>query len=222
MKTALKKPPAPLPRGWHPLTRQAVSASQRGRMLDAIAQAVAEKGFAATSVADVVALGGVSRRTFYELFKDKDDCFLAAYRAGMELLLDGIRQAVAPLPKDDWRLRAQVSLRAYLEMLASKPAAAWAYSVEVFGAGPKALEHRAGILKRWVEQWRALHQLARAENSAIPAIDDHRLLALVGGIEELVRECLRTRGAKRLPQLAEPATQLALSALTGPHPAQLG
>lgn len=219
MKPALKRFPAPRPlaRGWHPLTREAVSASQRERILDAMAQAVAEKGCAATSVADVVALAGVSRRTFYELFKDKDDCFLAAYRAGMELLLDGIRKAVAPLPKDDWRQRAEVSLKAYLEVLASKPAAAWAYSVEVFGAGAKALGYRAGILKRWVEQWRALQRLAQAEDSSIRLADDHRLLALVGGIEELVRECLRTRGAKHLPQLAKPATQLALSALMGPR-----
>lgn len=221
MKTAAKKSPTSrqLPRGWHPLTREAVSACQRARVLDAMAQAVAEKGFASTSVADVVALGGVSRRTFYELFKDKDDCFLAAYRAGMELLLDGIRKAVAPLPKGDWRLRAEVSLKAYLDVLASKPAAAWAYSAEVFGAGAKALEYRAEVLRRWIEQWRALQQLARAEDPSIPAADDHRLLALVGGIEELVRECLRTRRAEHLPQLAGPATQLALATLTAPGPA---
>ena len=71
-----------LPRGPHRLAREEVLASQRGRMLAAIAEAVAEKGYAATTVADVVGRAGVSRKTFYEHFADKEECFLAAWDAG--------------------------------------------------------------------------------------------------------------------------------------------
>ena len=71
--------PRVLPRGPHRLAREVVEASQRGRLLDAMARVVAEKGYGAASVADVIARAGVSRQTFYVHFRDKLDCFLAAY-----------------------------------------------------------------------------------------------------------------------------------------------
>ena len=61
----------PLPRGPHRLEREVILASQRGRMLEAMAESVAEKGDAATTVADVVGGAGVSRKTCYEHFSDK-------------------------------------------------------------------------------------------------------------------------------------------------------
>ena len=73
-----------------------VLASQRGRMLGAMADAVASKGYAGTTVADVVAGAGVSRKTFYEHFRDKEECFLAAFDAGVDLLLAAIVGAQPP------------------------------------------------------------------------------------------------------------------------------
>src|SRR6266576_1786673 len=70
---------AVLPRGRHHLTREQVRASQRGRMLLEMVEAVAAKGYASTSVADVIAGARASRETFYEHFENKQDCFLAAY-----------------------------------------------------------------------------------------------------------------------------------------------
>src|SRR5436190_2182446 len=68
------------------LRREEVASSQRARLLRAMAEVAAEKGYANTVVADVIARAGVSRRTFYELFRDKQDCFLAAYAETVELL----------------------------------------------------------------------------------------------------------------------------------------
>src|SRR5712671_6871318 len=98
------------PRGRHEYTREAVAASQRSRLLDAVAEAVAANGYAATTVADVVALAAVSRRTFYEQFPDLESCFLTAYQAGMELLLQELRDAVRARPGRDWRDRARTSV----------------------------------------------------------------------------------------------------------------
>jgi AcrR family transcriptional regulator len=200
-----------LPKGRHPLTRQAVAASQRARMLDALALAVAEKGYAVTSVADVVERAWVSRRTFYEIFPDKEACFLAAYDEGKEYLLGSIREALRGLPEKDWRARSSASIRAYLRALAARPAAAWAFSIEVFGAGSKALARHAAIIERWVAQWRRLRQLAKPGRAS--ASEDARLRVLVGGIEELVRECLRTRGAGHLEELAPSISAIAVSML---------
>src|SRR5579875_630056 len=78
----------PLPRGRHRLSRDEVLASQRGRMLAGVAEAVAEKGYNRVSVADVISRAGVSRETFYEQFTDKEDCFLRALDAGVAGLLE--------------------------------------------------------------------------------------------------------------------------------------
>jgi AcrR family transcriptional regulator len=221
MRTTTRRPTrSALPRGGrHGLTQEAVSESQRQRMLLAVMQAVADKGFASTTVADVVTLAGVSRRTFYEHFTQIEDCFLAAYELGVSVLLDAVRAALRPLPRDDWRQRAAAAIDAYLLAMADSPSgAAWSYSIEVLGAGRKALAMRANVLSQWAGQWRALHELRLVHEPGVPAVDDDTLLGLVGGIEELVRECLRTRGARHLPEVAPAATRLALRVLDTARP----
>ena len=76
-----------LPRGRHAAPRPVVREAQRVRMLAAMVQAVAEKGYARVAVADVIERAGVSRKTFYEQFANKEDCFLAAYDATVDDLL---------------------------------------------------------------------------------------------------------------------------------------
>jgi AcrR family transcriptional regulator len=212
------RPAAPhkLPRGGrHPLTQEAVAASQRERMLDAISHVVAAKGFRGATVADVIARAGVSRRTFYEQFDDLEACFLAAYERGMQGLFAAIRQALRDAPDDDWRARTRRAVHAYLQALAAAPELTWSFSIESLGAGAKTLERRGWVLDQWVAQWRALQTLRERADPASPRVSDSRLLALVGGIEELVRDCLRRRGADALPRLAAPVTDFALAALGG-------
>src|SRR5919199_431971 len=128
--------PRPLPRGPHNLTRDDVLASQRERMTDAVAATVARKGYVATTVGDIVSGAGVSRKTFYEHFQDKEDCFLAAFDAGVEALLAAIVAARPERPGQIALLRARV--RAYLETPASRPDFARTFLLEVFAAGPRA------------------------------------------------------------------------------------
>ena len=87
-------PPPPAAR--HPrLDRDVVEASQRTRLLEAVGRAVAERGYAAATIDDVVRGAGVSKKTFYEHFADKEDCFLAAYEAASEELFERVREAHA-------------------------------------------------------------------------------------------------------------------------------
>jgi AcrR family transcriptional regulator len=217
--TKTHRSPAPLPKlprgGRHPLTQEAVASSQRTRMLGAVAQAVAQKGYAAATVADVIAIAGVSRRTFYEQFPNIEDCFMAAYVEGMQSLLGAIREAMRNVPEDDWRARTRVAIEAYLQALASRPDAAWAFSIEALGAGRQGLDQRAWVLSQWVAQWRALWALRQRSEPELAPIADEPLLGLTGGLEEMVRECLRRRGARHLAQLAPAATDLALAVLEG-------
>jgi AcrR family transcriptional regulator len=137
MPTNRKPPSAPakLPRCHHPLTQAAVAGSQRARVLDAVAQVVADQGYGAATVADVIVLAGVSRRRFYEHFAGLEDCFLAAYEDGMRSLFGAIGQALAAVAPDRLALCPRIAIDAYLGAMASQPAAAWSFTVEVLGAG---------------------------------------------------------------------------------------
>ena len=75
------------PRGRHRLPPEVVARSQRERLLEAAVRVVAAKGYAATTVGDLTKEAGVSRTTFYELFEDKEACFLAAYDNAVEALV---------------------------------------------------------------------------------------------------------------------------------------
>ena len=205
MHASRNKPAAPsrLPRGRHPLTQAAVAGSQRVRLLDAVARVVADKGYGAATVADVIALAGVSRRTFYELFPGLEDCFLAAYEDGMRSLFSAIRAALAGVARDDPQLRIRIAIDAYLAAMASLPSAAWAFTVEVLGAGRRALDRRDWVMAQWAEQWRAFHRLRQQLEPGLADVSDAQLLALVGGMEELVRDHLRRHGARRLPLIGD-------------------
>jgi AcrR family transcriptional regulator len=169
-----------------------------------MAWAVAEKGYAAVTLADVVERAEVSRRTFYEQFEDKEACFLAAYDTGVELVLGAIRRAVDPIPEGDWRRRARVSVKTFLEVLAAEPYFAWALVIEVMGAGRAALKRHGEIMELFAQVWSRLYDLARNEDRSLPSMPHEVFTTLAAGSEGLVREALHTQGARSLPKLHEP------------------
>src|SRR5215210_6483568 len=205
--------PRSLPRGPHGLERDVVLASQRGRMLGAMADAVAAKGYAATTVADVVARAGVSRKTFYEHFRDKEECFLAAFDAGVDLLLAAI---VAAQPQDDsWIALMRARVRAYLDTLASNPAFARTFLIEVFAAGPRALERRAEVLRRFARLFRDLHDEARRQFPQLSPVPEAIYVAAVGAINELVSEVAREGRTAQLPELEDTVLYLQVALFAG-------
>ena len=198
-----------LPSGRHRLTREAVVASQRGRLLFAVAQAVAERGYGPMTVADIVERAGVSRKTFYEQFPDKEAAFLAAFNTGVEMLLGRIGEAADALPGDaDWRDRVRSDWETYLEVLCEEPAFARSLHVEALGAGPALLERRAQIMAMFTERTRRMHQLARVQEPGLPDLPDELFRVHSAGMDELVRDTLRTRGPEGLPELVEPGVRL--------------
>ncbi len=125
-----------------------VSEIQRARMLTAMMQEISERGAANVSVAHVVGRSGVSRRTFYEIFEDCEDCFLAAFDDALEHVA-----AVVVAAYDEpglWRARIRTALTALLECLDYDPASGRLLIVESLAAGPKALERRQRVLARIV------------------------------------------------------------------------
>ena len=193
--------PRTLPRGPHNLTRDDVLTSQRERMIDAMADCVAGKSYGATTVGDVVSGAGVSRKTFYEHFDDKEDCFLAAFDAGVDRLLSAIASA-AP-ERADWPERMRARVRAYLVTLADNPAFARTFLLEVFAAGPRAIERRAEVHQRFEQLLRDLHADSRREFPDLPEVPDPVWVASVGAVNELVVQRVREGRTDELPQLED-------------------
>ena len=216
----------PAPRAWDDMSETASSIT-RARIFEGMARAVAERGYATTTVADVVTAGRISRRTFYEHFRDKEHCFLETYRTGCENGLAQIDAAVRALEEPDWRTRLWVSLETYLDILAAEPDFARVLLLDVLGAGGRALEMRERVLGTYVEQYRGLRERARAEDPALPAVPDEFLRALVGGIAELVQQCLLESPvgevSDRLRALTPTLVSFVTAVLTGgrePRPAR--
>jgi len=190
-----------LPRGRHAPPREVVWESQRGRMLAATAKAVGEKGYGVVAVADVITRAGVSRRTFYEHFDNKEECFLAAYDAGVEAMLGAIDEAIGEAAGGGPLAIARAGTARYLDTLAANPAFARTFLVEVLAAGPRALERRSAVHARFAEQLAVVHRAARG--SSVPAPPPHVFRACVGAIHELVTDHVLRRGAETLPSLLD-------------------
>ena len=205
-------PPARLPRGRHHLERAAVRASQRQRMLDGITSCVAERGYASTTVADVIATAGVSRRTFYEHFPDKEGCYLAAYEESVSATLEAVAQGISGA--EDWLSRVRGSLRAYLKRVVDNPQAARAFIVEVLAAGERACEQRDRVHRRFSDFLRAARVQAGQELE-LPELPDEVFEVMVGGIEHVVAHEIRSGRADRLMALEQPLLYFQISVFAG-------
>ncbi|MFI6368611.1 TetR/AcrR family transcriptional regulator [Nocardia sp. NPDC050630] len=143
-----------LPRGRHGLPREEVIASQRERILSAMAEAMVENGYVGTSVAAILKRAGVSRETFYEQFRSKQDCFEAAYERAVDLLISNISNAISGDARDSANPadpdRMGRILEAYFDVLIAEPAYARLYLVEVYAVGSKAVARRAQLQESFV------------------------------------------------------------------------
>jgi AcrR family transcriptional regulator len=134
----------PLPRGRHHLTREEVSASQRRRILLALFEEVAARGYAATSVAHITARAGVSRKSFYEQFSDKEDCYFAAFEMAGEFQAKTVARAVKGTSRSEDPVEYfRVMLRAFLDAVAASPAVSRTLLVEIYALGPEAVRRKA-------------------------------------------------------------------------------
>jgi AcrR family transcriptional regulator/DNA-binding MarR family transcriptional regulator len=119
---------------------------QRARLLAAAVRAVEELGYPDTSVADITSRARVSRRTFYELFSDREECLAAALEDVLGLIAAEL--AAAGLEGLVWRERVRGGLWAILSFFDREPALARVCVVQALRGGPRVLERREGVLAR--------------------------------------------------------------------------
>ncbi|HEX2264917.1 MAG TPA: TetR/AcrR family transcriptional regulator [Solirubrobacterales bacterium] len=183
--------------GPHGIPRTVVTQIQRDRLLRAMAKTVAEYGYQETTVRRLLGRAGLSRRTYYELFEDKEACFLAAYDEAVEHMLGLAERAFgeAESPED----RIERALRAFLQFCADEPDIARMCIVEVLAAGPTArarraetMERLAGLLEGALEELRGDTQLSKLAARG-----------LIGGVHELIYTPIDHGETADLPDLAE-------------------
>ncbi|HEX8744438.1 MAG TPA: TetR/AcrR family transcriptional regulator [Thermoleophilaceae bacterium] len=202
-----------LPRGRHNLPREVVIRSQRERIIDGVIESVAEKGYAATTVADVIKKAAVSRKTFYEHFADKEECFMAAYDEIMRQLVAQVRDAYEK--GGAWRDRVAAGVRTILELLASRPALARFCVVEILAAGPRALARRDEVLSGFTEF------IAPGSGDAPSGvrIPEVTAPAVVGAVYSLIYDEIFHGRARELPEKAPEFVYVTLAPYLGPRAA---
>jgi AcrR family transcriptional regulator len=198
--------------------REEVAANQRQRLFGAMVASVAERGYRSTTVGDLAETSGVSSRTFYELFPDKEACFLATLEAMIEMAIAyAARQAEERAGDASWEQRAGRGMRAFAEMIVAQPAAARLALVETYTAGPEALvpleEATAGF------EYLTRQILERSpERAEMPA---EMVMALMGAQQEIARNRLREGRERELPRLTDELWGLLLSYRPPPQPLRL-
>jgi AcrR family transcriptional regulator len=169
------------------------------RLLEAMAHVAASQGLAAASIAAVVAEAGVSKRTFYEHFTGKDDCFLALYRAASRSALRTLREAVdATKP---WQQQVEHALAAYLAHLAAGPQVVRMLFIEIHHLGPAGAQARREVMQ-------ALADFMLETIRDRSALNAERAMAAVGGIHELVLQAIERGEAADLQRLAPGASEV--------------
>jgi AcrR family transcriptional regulator len=188
-----------------------VAASQRTRLLEAVGRAVAEKGYAAATIDDIVGGAGVSKKTFYEHFEDKLSCFLAAYEAASDELYEHVREAQDGVgAAGAWLERTHAGIHAYLRWLAAEPALARVFLIEIAAAGPEALARRERLRDRYAERMRELQD----PHIGVP---DEIFHAVVAAADDLVVR--RLREGSDLLELEPILLRLQVAQLAGPKAA---
>jgi AcrR family transcriptional regulator len=192
---AADRVPERLPRGRHGLPRRFIVHNQRERMLLAVAEAVAEQGFATTTVADIIARARLSRRTFYEHFADKQECYLAAYDTVVEQLLVAVNQAYEQ--GEGWTQKVHDGLETFLAYLAAEPAFARMCIVEVVAAGPEARGRRDAAMRVFVDFLEPGRDEA-PDGVVVPMLASE---VVVGGIYEIIYSRLQRDAADELLEM---------------------
>jgi AcrR family transcriptional regulator len=200
--------------GGHELRREVVVHHQRERILAAVVELVAEKGYRKVSVAAIVKRAGTARLKFYDLFGSKQDAFLAAYDAGLEQASAWVAEALAGAG-DSPAERVDAGIGALLEFLDERPELARAVVVEAPSLGPAMGDRREATLAAFTP----LFEGARpgGKQAKLPANLEETVL---DGLYWLLYDAILSGKPKRLAKLRPALVEFALMPFVGPAAAQ--
>jgi AcrR family transcriptional regulator len=203
-----------LPAGRHGLPREFIAQNQRERIITALVDTVAERGYNATTVAHITKAASVSRRTFYEHFADKEACFLAAY----EMVADHIRNSMRAAADSfaEWPQQVRAALATMLRFFAAEPELARLCMLEPVAAGGEVAARYRATMGDFVEILKA----GRPEHSGERPLPDATEETLVGGIVSLIVREISSGRTKELEKLLPDLVELILAPYLGVEEAE--
>jgi AcrR family transcriptional regulator len=173
--------------------------AHRRRAVAAMAEAVAEQGYAATTVEDVLTRARMSRRTFYQLFRNREECFLATYDAAFEEAMGRLALAHGG-NGNPWSEQVETALVALFEYLASEPGLARVWLVEAPSVGAAGIDRHERTMKVLAERLAWLQH--ESEGGSVNGRGAVRFEASVGAVHRVVQARLLDGRADELPELA--------------------
>ena len=190
---------------------------QRERLLRAAAREFAERGYAGASSESISRRAGMSKATFYEHFANKEECMLALFDMGAELVQTAMAEAARNAPVGDARERLRAGTRAFLGALAEHPEFAQTLLVEIIGAGPRAAQRRDQILQAFADVLDAENAAAARRGLIGRFRSPSDSFAVVGATTELVSRQVRLGVPDHILDLA-PVIDRLIFGLLGDHP----
>ena len=200
-----------LPPGRHGLPREFVVHNQRERLIAGLAEAVAENGYAGTTIGHITRHAAVSRRTFYEHFSSKDECFIAAYDTVMAELRERVK--VAFEAEDDWPHAVRSGIAAMLAFLASEPSLARLCMVEALVAGPVVVERYDAAIRGLVPYFEAGRE--SCSKKVLLRLSPSTEEALVGGMVSLISRRIIAGESTELESLLPDLVEFTLTPYIG-------
>jgi AcrR family transcriptional regulator len=188
-------------------------AAPRERLVEGLAESIEQRGYRATTVADVVRIARTSRRTFYEHFDDRDACFLALFEQTNEATMD--RLAAAVDAQDPPEQQVESALEAYLGALMERPALHLSFVRELPALGSAGAERQRVVIERFAELLVALVEAGRRAHPELEArpLPPDMAIIIVGGVRELmVIAAQQGRDVRELGRSAADAVRAILNA----------
>lgn len=181
----------------------------RGRLLDGLAQSIAEQGYRATTVADVVRKAKTSKRTFYDEFASKEECFIELLRSNNEDMIASIIAAVAPAASPDQQVRAAVS--AYVDHIESRPAITLSWIREAPALGDLARPLNRLAMEHLTDMLVGISVSPGFRDAGLGPLSRDLALILLGGLRELT--AFLVEDAADVRAIVEPAVTAARAIL---------
>ena len=189
------------------LPREFVAVHKRRRMMDAMAELTAERGYGATKIADVVSRAGVARKTLYDNFSGKEELFLAAFETAVAEARESVEAACATVAEGDGE-GVEAGLEALLEFVAAHPAQARMCMVEALSATPAT----AAQYERAIQGFVALLREGTPPAQGRPGTLEE---TLVGGVAWILQQRIRNDEAEVVGRLLPELSGFVLSPYRG-------
>ena len=183
-----------------------------------MAASIEEKGFRNTAVADVVRIARTSRRTFYEHFSDREDCFLALFEATTAEMMGGIASAVQP--EAPWEEQVEVAVRLYFDGVAARPPLFRSFTRELPALGQAGADRQRAVTERFADTLVVLAESGshkQGPNAPRPLSRDAATI-IVGGLRELTVSALEQR--RDIDELRASAAQIVKAIISAAGPAE--